>query len=338
MTPRTGRLTIAMLTFRRPQELLSAVAEVLEQAAELHADPDGGYAVELLVVDNDPAGSGVALLASVTHPLLRAVLEPIPGIAAARNRALDEAAQADLLVFIDDDELPHPHWLRHLVRTYQRTGAAGVAGPVVSEFIGAPDPWIEAGGFFGRGHRLRLATGAQIDIAATNNLLLDLAVVRALDIRFDEGFGLSGGEDTLFTRDLTRRGAQLVWCREAVVTDQVPLSRMSRSWILKRVFNHGLTRSRVSLQLAGSALARRGVQLRSIGAGLTRIGYGSARFVLGVIRLSLADRALGLRAVAKGAGMISGAFGYVYHEYQRPDVPRGRRKTERAGSRSGRTG
>ena len=121
------------------------------------------------------------------------------------------------------------------------------AGAVVSAFDGELDPWIEAGGFF---RRRRLTTGTPIDVAATNNLLLDVARVRAAAV--DPEFGITGGSDTLFTRSLAASGAPMVWCNEAVVTDCVPVARMSRQWVLRRAFRSGNSAIRVDLVLAGS--------------------------------------------------------------------------------------
>ena len=138
-----NRLTVAIPTFRRPQDLKRAVSGVLEQAGELvggsrvearepegdaagAADVDGGAGrgvsdVEILVIDNDAQGTGreaaLAAAADAGVPVrssaegaeepeavgLRYVVESRPGVAAVRNRALDEAT-GRLLLFIDDDE------------------------------------------------------------------------------------------------------------------------------------------------------------------------------------------------------------------------------------------
>jgi GT2 family glycosyltransferase len=207
------RVTVAMLTFHRADDLAAAVPLLLAQREEV-TDPT--TEVDVLVVDNDPAGRGAAMVRALQHPHMRAVVEPTPGIPAARNRALDECADRDVLVFIDDDERPHEGWLRHLLDTYRSTGADAVAGPVVSRFSGTLDPWVAAGAFF---RRRRLPTGSPIDVAATNNLLLDMAAVRRTGARFDVRFGLVGvGEDTLFTRSMAQQGARLLWCDEAIVT------------------------------------------------------------------------------------------------------------------------
>jgi succinoglycan biosynthesis protein ExoM len=300
-------IVVAVLTYRRPAELALLLPELSRQASSRPA-------IRVLVVDNDPAGSGEAVVAAAGDPAVRYVHEPRPGIAAARNRALDEAASYDLLVFIDDDEWPNPTWLESMLEVHDRTASAAVVGPVISEYAAEPDPWIKAGRFF---DRRRLPSGTQIDVAATNNLLLDLRQVRAFDLRFDEAFGLSGGSDTLFTRELHRRGGTLVWCDEAIVIDQVPMERLTRRWVLLRALRSGNSWSRTSIKLSGSIVERALVRIRLTGRGALRTVSGVAQFGIGVVSLNTARRARGLRTAARGIGMVSGAYGYVYSEYRR---------------------
>ncbi|MET0694731.1 MAG: glycosyltransferase family A protein, partial [Propionibacteriaceae bacterium] len=300
--------------FRRPDDIASVLPLLVEQAATV-ADDD--LAVSILVIDNDPEESArerVGAFAAGSSVPVRYVPEHTPGISAARNRALSEAADRDLLVFIDDDERPTEAWLRSLLDTYRDYRSAAVVGPVVSEYEVEPDPWIVAGGFF---TRRRLPTGTSLDVAATNNLLLDLRQIRAHDLSFDLAFGIGGGEDTLFTRTLHQRGALLVWCDEAVVIDVVPRSRLTRSWVVHRRFSSGNSWSLTSLALAGSPVRRAKVRLTSSGWGVLRLGGGAARYLLGVVRRSVGARASGMKTMARGAGMLAGAWGYSYQEYRR---------------------
>jgi glycosyltransferase involved in cell wall biosynthesis len=306
------QVTVAVLTYRRVDFLRELLPLLLAHAAEVAAE---GFDADVLVVDNDPAGSAADTVAQAGSPdRLRYVCEPTPGIAAARNRALDEAAGSDLLVFIDDDERPHPGWLRSLLATQATTSAAAVAGAVVSEFDGELDPWLSAGGFF---QRRRLPTGTPIDVAATNNLLLDLRQLTAR-ARFDPAFGLSGGEDTLFTRQLAARGLLLVWCDEAVVTDWVPRGRMTRSWVLRRAFSSGNSRATVQLALAAGARERVLARCLAIGWAAPRVAGGLVRWTLGRATGRAGWQARGLRTAARGAGMAAGAVGQVYLEYAEP--------------------
>lgn len=309
-------LTIAVLTFRRPETLAELLPELVEQAVEVAGD-DGA---RVLVVDNDPAGSGRTTVEDATRALPPGVAvdyvhEPAPGIAAGRNRALAESDGSEFLVFIDDDELPHPGWLRHLLATQRDSGAAAVAGTVASRFPAPLPTWVAAGGFF---DRRRLPTGTPIDVAATNNLLLHLPQVQAAGLRFDPAFGLSGGEDTLFTRQLAAAGGALVWCAEAVVTDVVPEERTRPEWVLRRAFSSGNSVTRVALVLAGSRRSRALARGRGWAAGGARVLAGSARWVLGVVLADVRHRARGARSAARGAGMLAGTVGHVYQEYGSP--------------------
>lgn len=301
-------IVVAMLTYRRPQDLRVAVPAFLAEARPL-----GG---SLLIVDNDPEGSARDYVVGLADPAVRYVHEPRPGIAAGRNRALAEVTD-ELLVFVDDDERPVDGWLQALLDCREATGAAVVVGAVVSEFEEPPPQWVVAGGFF---DRRRLPTGTRVDVAATNNLLLDMARVGPTGARFDEAFGLSGGSDTLFTRTLERAGLPMVWCDEAVVIDMVPAARMTRSWVLARARRSGNSASRAELALASSAGQRLGVRVRYVGRGLVRVAGGAARVVLGALRRQDVQQLTGRRNVMRGRGMISGAFGRVVYEYKRPSA------------------
>ncbi|MFT2689817.1 glycosyltransferase family 2 protein [Clavibacter zhangzhiyongii] len=317
-------LVVAILTYRRPDDIRAVLPLVAAQAAELREaaedDPALPRAVRIVVVDNDPAGgAGEAVEdAAADSPVpLAYVHEPTPGISAARNRALDEARGDDLLVFLDDDERPDPGWLAALVRARAATGSAGVAGPVRSEYEVEPDAWVRAGGFF---VRRRPATGTRLEVAATNNLLLDLRAVRAAGLRFDVDLGTQGGEDTLFTRQLVASGGLLTWCAEAGVVDVVPRARTTRRWVVLRAFSSGNSWSLTSVALAsGSPVARTRIRADATARGLVRALGGTARIAVGAATGSLAHRAKGTRTLARGAGMVAGAFGWSYQEYARRD-------------------
>ena len=288
------RLTIAIPTFRRPQDLKRAVIGVLEQAGELVGgssaearEPEGDAAgaadvdgvagrgvsdVEVLVIDNDAQGTGreaaLAAAADAGVPVrssaeapeepggvgLRYVVEERPGVAAVRNRALDETGGRDLLVFIDDDEEPEPGWLAALVGLWASTGCQAVAGPVIPVYEVEPEAWVRQGEFF---VRRTWPTGTVRPVAASNCLLLDLGFVRRAGLRFDEAFGATGGEDTLFTRRLSAAGGVIRWCDEARVRDHVP----------------GLA-PHPPLDSAATALPRRHLSARGAGPGRWRGSAG----------------------------------------------------------------
>jgi succinoglycan biosynthesis protein ExoM len=303
----TTTLVVAIATYHRLEPLRHTLEEVLRQIGELDVR------ARILVVDNDAEASAGPIVAEFDG--IDYVVEPSPGIAAARNRALTEAAAEDLLIFIDDDERPTEKWLVHMVDCYFDTDCAAVVGPVVSTFETDVEDWITQGGFF---ERRRMATGTAIARAATNNLLLDLHRVREHELRFDERFGLSGGSDSLFTSQLTATGAVMRWCDEAIVVDHVPSTRMTRDWVLKRAMRYGNSASRTEIALSGGGWNGLKVRTVLLARGLVRIGAGAIRFAAGTALHSVRHQARGRRTMMKGIGYVKGVFGSVYVEYARP--------------------
>lgn len=300
-------IVVAALTFQRPGDLAALLPTLADQAERSREQ------VEVLIVDNDPGAGARGQVADFSRGV-RYHHAAEPGIAAARNAALDEAGDADLLIFIDDDERPVPGWLDLLVATYRGTRPAAVVGPVISEYAAPPDEWVQAGRFF---DRRRMPTGAETSVAATNNLLLDLAFVRAHGLRFDLRFGITGGSDTLFTRALHAAGGRLVWCDEAIVADVVPANRVTRAWVLQRAYRSGNSDALTSLALTSSPGQRALLRARLVGRGGVRVLGGGASVIAGTLGRRLGLQARGRRTLARGAGMLAGTFGTAYEEYKR---------------------
>src|SRR6185295_8527849 len=98
-------ICLAIATHRRPRPL----AEVLATLGSI--DLPAGCRFHLVVTDNDPRRSGETVFRTFAETAAipaSYIVEEQPGIPHARNRCLSEAARldADLLVFIDDDETP----------------------------------------------------------------------------------------------------------------------------------------------------------------------------------------------------------------------------------------
>lgn len=317
MTSREARsLTIAVLTYRRPDDLAAVLPQLVRQAESV----SDRLTTRVLVVDNDPDASARSQIeAFAASPVAASipivyVHEPEPGIAAARNRALEASASDDLLVFIDDDERPSADWLGHMVDLLLLEKVTAVVGPVVSEYSVTPDPWIIAGRFF---ERRRLRTGTEVVVAATNNLLLDLREIRSWGLGFDRTLGTIGRSDTVFTRQIVARGGRMIWCDEAVVSDIVPAHRSTRQWVVQRAFSSGNGWSLTSLLLDPRSGLRLPLRLRLTAKGIVRVAGGLARVAVGTLGRSVGQRARGVRTMARGAGMVTGAWGHRYQEYRR---------------------
>jgi glycosyltransferase involved in cell wall biosynthesis len=125
----TPAVSIIIPTFRRPARALVAARSALAQTCSL--------AFEIVLVDNDPAGSAMGPLRALTDPRITVVHEPGAGVANARNAGL-RVARADIIAFLDDDEIAPPAWLGALLRVQKLSGADVVFGPVRTKLSEPP--------------------------------------------------------------------------------------------------------------------------------------------------------------------------------------------------------
>jgi len=294
-------VAICILTYKRPgglSRLLDALA--LQQ---IPSDID----VRVVVVDNENSSLTRQICNEkarhLTVPLLyRAELRR--GISYARNTAVEEAsAFADFLVFIDDDEVPLPGWLEHLIACQIKYGADGVAGPVVPRFMSDIPEWMREGRFF---EWQRHPTGTYVSDVATNNVLIRVAAIKRAG-GFDATYSLTGGEDTAFFLALQKTGGRIVWSDEALVEEWIPPSRTKISWLLQRSFRQGTALALLSRESHHPAV----ILIR--GTGRSFKGALLA-LVFPVVKQATTIRAL--QRICSGFGMMASAIGYQYEEYR----------------------
>ncbi|MGZ0711696.1 glycosyltransferase family 2 protein (plasmid) [Coraliomargarita sp. W4R53] len=292
---------MTVLTYKRSDGLEAFLASVLPQLSGRAA---------LLVVDNDPLGSarslveGMALEGGPVHY----VVEERPGIAAARNRALDYFAGSDYdaIIFVDDDEYAAPDWLEELCG-YASTSSAGVvSGPVVPVFPEQTPEWIKRAGFH---LRPDVATGSESWTAASNNTLLKRrAWEDAGRPRFDNAFSKTGGSDTDFFSRVRATGISIEHCAEARVFEPVAPNRLNKRWLARRAYRSGIVN--------GILFARSKHRAVVIGKGLATSALGFAGIFRGLVfhgRYAAKD----WNRIIYGAGLISAQFGHRVHEYDR---------------------
>jgi glycosyltransferase involved in cell wall biosynthesis len=105
-------VSVVMSTRDRASIVLNAIASVQAQSY-----PNW----ELIVVDNGSDDNTSEVLGSVDDARIRCLRVDDRGspVAAGRNRALAEA-KGQVVTYLDDDNLMHPHWLRSLVWAFSR--------------------------------------------------------------------------------------------------------------------------------------------------------------------------------------------------------------------------
>lgn len=259
-------LVICVPTYRRNAEL----AELIDALQAQALPPAESVQVRLIIIDNNPGGDAAPVIeAAVAKAFPIAYLhETRAGVTHVRNRALDATAEDDLLVFIDDDELPADGWLAELYRRYEESGAAVVFGSVEARYESVAPDWMVSGGFH---DKKVLSDGPRTLPGATDNCLIDLASVRRHGLAFDPALTLIGGEDTLFFDALLRRGEVFADAAGAVTYERIPTDRATLSWLIKRWRRTGLTDARM---IAGHRGGGRLATWRAGLDGLIRIGVG----------------------------------------------------------------
>jgi glycosyltransferase involved in cell wall biosynthesis len=238
-------LTFAFCTYNRADRLDRLVTAMREQACPVP--------FEILAVNNNSRDDTAAVLdrlAGRPGAPLRWVNEPVQGIVAARNRALDEAIGSDILVFIDDDELPLPGLLAGAADAILNEGAQCAGGRVEVDFsrVRRP-PWLEDNLL---GFLAAVDHGPEPFWIAdhgtplwTANIAYDMRLFREdqalrFDRRYDRvGDGVGGGEDAIMLRTLVERGARVRYRPDMAVLHDVESWRLRRRYFLRLHYRAG---------------------------------------------------------------------------------------------------
>jgi succinoglycan biosynthesis protein ExoM len=301
-------VAICCITFRRPEGLRRLLDGINGLRFSKGLEPK----ITVIVVDNDRGAPMRPLVEAISgfRWELRYDCEPIQGLSTARNRALDLVpTDAEWIAFIDDDEVPAPAWLDELLYVARTYRAPIVRGPVRPVFVSRPPRWIVRGRFFEHGP---YEDGAGLGYAVTGNSLIDAAVVRRLQLCFDDRFDRTGGEDQRFFGCAIKAGHRVVAAENALVCEWIPKDRTTLRYLLKRRFRMGNTLTMIDRMEGG----RGRLAIRAI-KGTGRIGLGMIQTV-SLLPRGAAGFAAALCTMAWGAGSLAGLFGVAHREYDRP--------------------
>ncbi|HUY65150.1 MAG TPA: glycosyltransferase family 2 protein [Acidimicrobiales bacterium] len=235
-------VTVVMPTHRRPASLRRALESLGAQAGP-------GLAWDVVVVDNDPSAGALSMVGQMADSFpvpLRAVHEEHLGAAHARNRGLAEAT-GDIVAFVDDDVTADRHWLATLVEPIVAGRCGGTAGRVVLDPVVARPRWFDEegiGGYLARFEPAIAETPLGPDsYALTANAAFSTGALRATG-GFDPALGPRGrtqlaGEDNRIVRDFLAQGATMHFVPWAVVVHELPPSRLTRRYLLRRAYLQG---------------------------------------------------------------------------------------------------
>lgn len=264
---------------------MRSVFDVAASSRWAHSDD-----FSVLVIDNGSTDDTAVRMRALQQEQsrLRYVLEPVAGISAARNRALAEA-NADFLLFIDDDETMCPGFLEaHVDVLLAHPDAAAVGGAMDLDFATGEPRWLSPVfltlySSYGVPEGDCRKVGPKDLLPFGGNLSLRVAATRAVG-GFDHSLGRVGrslisGEETLLLESLRDAGYEIWVTGAARIRHHIPPDRTRFRWLLRRSYAQGRTEQRMkpAFPLSTSLL----------------------RFFLGGVRLIIKRRSLGLPVLAE---------------------------------------
>jgi glycosyltransferase involved in cell wall biosynthesis len=243
-------------------------ARLLDRCLASLAGCSGLDEAEVIVVDNGSTDGTPAVAERWSSALpLRYEREPRTGLSNARNRAL-EVARSEVIAFLDDDVLVEPVWLRATWDAFAESpDVGGVAGRVRLQWPEGRPSWLPESRevWFARldlGDDARPLTDRECPVGA--NMAVRRAAAAAAG-GFDPGLGyagsrLLGNEEVDFFSRVRRAGFAVAYAPAMAVDHVVEGDRVSRRYLLRRVYSQG--RSDVRMEARDGAVAAAGERAR----------------------------------------------------------------------------
>lgn len=232
------KVTVSTLTRKRPKMLEALLKSWGDMT--IPADCEIGF----LVVENDNVPSSKEVVEGCGPNLkngapIQYVLETEQGIPFGRNRAAREALKdgADLLCFVDDDEVVALDWLDRMIAGYRASRAVLLGAPLRAAAPTGSETAMQRIMLKNIDYRYMrkeqvAARKATLDdtggvTIVTNNWLGETQLFSEKGIWFDESMRLTGGTDAKFYGEVVAAGLPVGWVSDAFVYETVPAERLS---------------------------------------------------------------------------------------------------------------
>ena len=212
---------------------------------------------EIIVVDNNPSGKVFKIVQDVKQKWQRPmhfVEEPDVGLHNARHKGAKEAV-GDILVYIDDDVLTHPAWLRSIVQHFQDPLVAVVGGKILPKWEATPPAWLDKFGNNGGGNLSLLDLGGEVREVAWPQSIYGCNMAVRESVLWEVGgfhpdamgdrrlIWLRGDGETGLQRKIYQAGYKVIYEPRAWVYHRVPASRLRPEYFYWRRFIQGISDS-----------------------------------------------------------------------------------------------
>ncbi|MCR5262157.1 MAG: glycosyltransferase family 2 protein [Candidatus Gastranaerophilales bacterium] len=230
-------VVLSICTFKRPK----IFSQCLETVAKLNLPQN--VKVELLIIDNDSAGSAKETVENFKEQIKIPVnyfVEEKRGLSNARNRLITEAVNlgASHIAMFDDDILLPENWLVNYVNYYnENDNAVIITAASYAAFTEKPPKYIEKNDLFKCSTTKK--TGSVRKDAASGNVFFPVSVITDLGLSFKSDYVFMGGEDGKFFEEASSKGAAIVWCNDCFNRELNGTDKINIGWIVKRSHYNG---------------------------------------------------------------------------------------------------
>lgn len=231
-------------------------AKVVRCLEALAAERESVSEWELVLVANacaDDTAARARGMEGMFGGRLRVIEEPRPGLSIARNVGA-EASNGRYLIYLDDDAIPLPGWLRAYAEWFGRNpDVRAGGGPILPDWTGVERPKYWHPDF--EVNRARLEFEAGVDRFPEGRLPFGANMFMRRDALaelggFDPALGMKGrsigvAEETEWFLRVVRRGEALGYVHAAPVSHWVNPRDLTRRGLLKRAYETGVVAVRV---------------------------------------------------------------------------------------------
>ena len=194
------------------------------------------WSIRVIVIENDNVEYSIDVVQKFEGKFnYEYHLENNIGIVYARNRCLEYVHVKENVVFVDDDQILTRNWLIEVVNCGRANNCQIIYGYNLPVFSRTTNEDIKR--FFTPKEYL---DGQLLEIAGTDGIFFFNCTRDLKNLKFDQRFNLSGGEDIHLVKRMIKLGHVLRFARKAESLEIVPPERTKMSYAIKRKFSHGL--------------------------------------------------------------------------------------------------
>ncbi|WP_274650374.1 glycosyltransferase [Paenibacillus humicola] len=236
------KASIAICTHNRAADVKEALLSLLKQSFS------GPF--EVIVIDNRSTDHTKQVVEEFQHMVdipIHYVYEEKLGLSVARNRAIREA-KGEYVLFLDDDAVASEDWIRSIVALFDLDPRIGcVGGKIDPAWEGSPPLWLPPENrplYTILDYADEIVEMVKPAIPYGANVAFRMSVFDKIK-PFREDLGrvgsnlLSSEETELIDR--IRAHYSVYYTPHASVLHKIPRSRISRKWLLRRIYWQGVS-------------------------------------------------------------------------------------------------